>query len=145
MSSNDTLGYLGYASCASAKQSINMRLFGRFLFLHTQKLTQKHPLDSRSRPTHQYCRLLALHGSVALSHTCLFSAAPHPLSISAIRHTTVPPTPANRRLRCLTYALYFAQTMLLGLDDLKVKSYPLPFLMWWYTRCVFEQLIRFHY
>ena len=67
---------------------MNMRLSGRFLFVHTQKHIQKYALDFKSSGTHHDCWSLAVHGPVALSHLWLAAVIPHPTSISANRLPT---------------------------------------------------------
>jgi hypothetical protein len=64
-----------------------------FLFIHTQKHTQKYLLDFKSSESRHDRWLLALHGPVALRRPCFFPATPHPLSISAKRHPSYPNPP----------------------------------------------------
>jgi len=76
-------------------KSMNMRLSGRFLFVHTQKHTQKYLLDFKSSEIQHDCWLLAVWGSVSLSRTCLVPAAtPTPCGFQQTdtHHT---PTPQN--------------------------------------------------
>lgn len=46
---------------------MNMRLSGRFLFIHTQKHTQEYMLGFNSRVVQHYCGLIAVCGVAVFS------------------------------------------------------------------------------
>jgi hypothetical protein len=77
-------------------------------------------LDFQSSGIRHDFWLLAVHRPVAFSRPCLVPVTPHPLSISANRHPTVPAPPEIDGFVLQTYALYFAQPKLLGLRPLGV-------------------------
>jgi hypothetical protein len=70
-----------------------LRLSRRLLFIHTKKHTQKCSLDFKSSEIQHDWRQVAVCGWVALNYSCLIPSTPHPFSISANRHPTVPPPP----------------------------------------------------
>lgn len=88
----------------SASKSINMRLSGRFLFLHTQKHTQEYPLDFKSSGIQHDCWLLAVHGPAAVWTFLLEASHTPPLVDFSLLKPTVPAPPYFDGFSVLSYA-----------------------------------------
>ena len=90
---------------------MNMRLMGRFFYLHTQKHTQEYLLDFKSSGINTTAGCLQDRGQSCLA-TLAWAQRHPPLSISDNRHPTVPPPPNNPfGSHPATFTPCFARTM----------------------------------